>query len=137
VRESGVIISTHAGIARIELYKNEKCSECKACLFTQDHKSYIEVDNSVDAHQGDIVEVEIKPSKFVGYSFLVFIMPIIFMVAGYTITYQLTAAENISIIISFAGLLCSFLLLKGIDKIIGSRNKGCFRIVCLLNAENF
>lgn len=120
MRETGVIVSEKQNHVTVQMIRGDKCNGCNLCETIGPNQMQIVANNSLGAKIGDTVEVEVPPGKVLGYSFIIFIIPIIMMIAGYFIgTSVFGGSEGIGIICSLSALAIAFLLIKIIDSQLG------------------
>ena len=124
MRETGVIISEEKQKVTIQMVKGDKCKDCNLCETTGPNQMQVEALNNINAHVGDLVEFEVPPAKVLGSSFLIFIVPVLFMIAGYFIGTsffgpQSGEGEGAGILGSIFGFVLSMILLKFFDSQLG------------------
>lgn len=81
------------------------CGSCESCMFQSELRT--EARNLIGAKPGQKVVIESKSSRIFGAAMLVYVMPLLFFLAGYAIAAFLGAGEGIRILVSFAALLVS------------------------------
>lgn len=81
------------------------CGSCESCMFQTE--LHTEARNLIQAKPGQKVTIESKSSRIFGAAMLVYIMPLLFFLAGYGIAAIFKAGEGIKILVSFASLLVS------------------------------
>lgn len=81
------------------------CGSCESCMFQSE--LHTEARNLIQAKLGQKVTIESKSSRIFGAAMLVYIMPLLFFLAGYAVAAALGAGEGIKILVSFASLLVS------------------------------
>ena len=81
------------------------CGSCESCMFQSE--LHTEARNLIQAKPGQKVTIESKSSRIFGAAMLVYIMPLLFFLAGYAVAAALGAGEGIKILVSFASLLVS------------------------------
>lgn len=124
MRETGVIISEKQNQVTVQIIRGDKCKGCNLCDATGPNQMQLVANNSFGAKIGDTVEVEVPPGKVLGYSFILFIIPIIMMIAGYFVgTSFSSGSEGVGIIGSLTGLALSFLIIKFLDSQLGSSDQ--------------
>ncbi|MEE4310323.1 MAG: SoxR reducing system RseC family protein [candidate division KSB1 bacterium] len=138
-RERGKVVKISRGKAIIQM---ETCSECQtcgakhACMSLSDNSArQIEVpvkNRFTQLEEGDHVELSFEPGSRILSAFLVFIVPILFMIAGYYVGFNVTHSEGRSILASFAGLIIAFALIKLLNKFIIKDNSFMPTIVKVL-----
>ncbi|TYB30439.1 MAG: SoxR reducing system RseC family protein [Candidatus Mcinerneyibacterium aminivorans] len=105
----------------LSIYEEDKCESCGLCGGEQTISLKKEYFQS-EIQKGDFVEIEYKLNKTFA-AFLVFFLPLIFMIVGYIIFNTVfLLGENLSILGSVAGLILSAGVIKIFD--IKNRNKG-------------
>lgn len=85
------------------------CSSCEGCMFQNEVKAAAK--NLAGAVPGQKVVIESKTSVIFNAALLVYVMPLVFFVAGYAIASALGAGEGLCIAVSFTALLLSAVLL--------------------------
>lgn len=85
------------------------CGSCEACAFQNELKTLAH--NLVGASLGQKVVVETKSSVIFGAAMLVYVMPLIFFIGGYILAYLLGAGEGLCVVVSFAFLVVSAVIL--------------------------
>lgn len=84
MEESGIVIKTSGEKADVLLQRNLNCGGCSHCHSTEDGTGMIaEVDKVPGLAYGDRVLLESTPVRQVTAGFLIFILPLIFFIAGY------------------------------------------------------
>jgi len=79
------------------------CDNCEACVYQQEVA--VVAKNEIEAKVGDRVLIDCKSSKIYGAVMLVYVLPLILMLAGYAVGYALGLTEGWCILSCFAGLL--------------------------------
>ena len=124
VRDGGVVIEI------------EKGGGCKSCAMSgicmgKDNVARHYVPTSRRLHVGDRVRFEVSPVARIGASLLLFLFPIVMLIAFYLVSrYAIGWSEDISILCSFGGLLASGFIIWRADKLLG--HKASFEIVEIL-----
>ena len=80
------------------------CSGCEGCSF-RENAIRIVADNNVSARPGQTVIVETRSCLILRYAFLVYILPVLFLVAGYVLAFMLGYAESVCVLLGFLLLL--------------------------------
>lgn len=78
------------------------CGNCESCIFQNELKTLAR--NLIGAGSGQRVIIESKSSKIYKATLLVYILPVILVVAGYVIAAAAGAGEGLCIAASFLGL---------------------------------
>lgn len=106
------------------------CGNCESCIFQSQLKTLAK--NRISASPGQRVLIESKSSKVFGAAFLVYVMPLLFFLAGFALAYALGASEEICIAASFAGLILGAAVLVLSQKFKKNKNPITFDIVELI-----
>ncbi|MBI5417429.1 SoxR reducing system RseC family protein [Candidatus Poribacteria bacterium] len=130
MEETGTVIEIKDNIAIIKMAISENCKNCCACNFSSDKELTIEATNSLGAKKDDKVKILI-PEKAVFYaSFVIYIIPLIGLFAGYFIGTYMTNnffdknySEIIGILSSALGFFGTFFLIYRYEKKFKSDNK--------------
>lgn len=105
------------------------CGNCESCKFQNELKTLAR--NKIDASAGQRVIIESKSSKIYGAILLVYILPIVLVLAGYFLAYSLGAAEGVCIAASFAGLVLGGVAIVLSQRIKKNKDQITFDIVSL------
>lgn len=105
------------------------CGNCESCMYQNELKTLAH--NRVEAKPGQKVVIESKSSRVFGAAVLVYVMPILFFLAGYAAAYLLGASEGICVLTSFAFLVLSAVVLVVSQRMRKDKNPITFDIVQL------
>lgn len=110
----------------------DNCGNCQLCKTSK--KINIIVKNEIGALPGDKVEIESKTSEILGIAALVYITPLVAMLAAFFIASAFTSVEIIKIAAGFAALF-----IVGIALIFYGRHKSkkpvSYKIVRVIEPE--
>lgn len=81
------------------------CGSCESCMFQSE--LHTEARNLIGAKPGQKVVIESKSSRIFGAAVLVYVMPLLFFLAGYALAAALGWPEGLRILLSFAALAVS------------------------------
>lgn len=123
--EVAEVIETYSNRAKIRIRAGGSCQGCaiaNVCLGGDTCKE-IEVINNIGAKVGDNVKIDIDGSASIFASFLIFIFPLIFLIAGIFVGSYLSNAffpkinkTLFTVSCSFIFLIISFLILYMLNK---------------------
>lgn len=131
MKEIGKIIKNKDSLSIVEV-GGEFCNSClskEKCFFHRERDKLIEVENKVNASPGDFVLLEIPPKNYILSTFVIYIIPIIFMFIGailgeYYFKKIFYRGVNISsIIFSFLFLIIALFVTKILQRFIFFRPK--------------
>ncbi|MDY4486621.1 MAG: SoxR reducing system RseC family protein [Candidatus Limivicinus sp.] len=106
------------------------CGNCESCIFQSELKAMAK--NRVSARPGQKVLIESKSSKVFGAALLVYILPLVFFLAGFAIAYSLGAAEGVCVAVSFLGLAVGVAVVVASQRLKKNKNPISFDIVELI-----
>ncbi|MCR5353205.1 MAG: SoxR reducing system RseC family protein [Clostridiales bacterium] len=99
------VIECSGKTAKVSVIRRTACDSCASCaqkdachaelLLSDANKTYdLEVENTVNAQKGDLVEIQSEDKKQLALSALLFVVPVILGIIAYTIVfYVLNFAE--------------------------------------------
>ena len=90
------------------------CGNCESCIYQNEMRT--RVINKIGASAGQNVEIESRSALIYKAEFLVYILPMILMLAGYLIPYLLGAYNGICVLTSFAALAAGAVFLVASQK---------------------
>ncbi len=85
------------------------CGNCESCIFQSELKTVAK--NLINAKPGQKVTIESRTSKVFLAAAIVYIMPIVLFILGFTLAYCLGASEGLSILVSFMFLVLAACIL--------------------------
>ncbi len=122
ITKTGVVTAIQGRMAIVLTLHEAGCENCSAkstcsMLGGTGANRQVRARNTVSAQVGDVVTIGIRSSSFLKVSFLVYMVPILALVAGVVVGYflagLLSVDENILVgVLGAVGLVCSFLWIK-------------------------
>lgn len=125
ITERGVIDKISGRKATVQIQKSSACSSCESrdsCDVHGGKPMEIEVDNHLQAGEGDRVELSIPSGTFLTLSLAVYLIPVVALIAGAYVGGTLLAprlglgATPCSIVLGFLALGVTFIFLRRFDK---------------------
>ncbi|MFC1725050.1 SoxR reducing system RseC family protein [candidate division KSB1 bacterium] len=122
MEEIGTVIRTDTEFALVEVQKGSECKACEmkdACVeSSQEGYRRIKAKNDLNSAAGDKVIIEIEPKAHVLSSFIVFILPVVFAVAGYYLGVLIFGdiPEYKPIIFCILAFIVSFMFIRIADR---------------------
>ena len=130
IREEGIVEEIRKNTAVIKIMRSSSCKHCadKDSCSVADRNMIIEVKNSLNAKEGDRVEVSVPEGTFVKLSLMVYIFPVISLMAGAVLgnflsTILDTDPSATAAIAAALFLAVSFLFLKVLENKKGTGEK--------------
>jgi positive regulator of sigma E activity len=112
MQERGVVTRVIApDVVEVSLPTSESCERCRACHRSADGAATIEAAGASGAKPGDSVEVEISAGGVVAASFVVYLLPVFSLIAGYVLGSRLIGFFQIRVSDQTGGILCALAFL--------------------------
>ena len=136
----GTVVDIQNGLAIVKYSRSVACNTCKLkafCFQKGGDVTTLTMKNELNVKLGDKIQFEISPQIRILSSFLVFILPIIFMIGSYFLCKSaIRLSESISIIVSLVSIAVAFIVVKIID---GQIKKNAIiqpKMVAVVSPEN-
>ncbi|MGD9807331.1 MAG: SoxR reducing system RseC family protein [Deferribacterales bacterium] len=116
LKHKAVVLNIESdGTAVVEIARGSACSACgekSSCTITDDTNIRLRFKNSSHLKAGDMVEIGIEKQSFFKGLFIVYIVPLILMLASAVITDSITDKQLITAGVTLAVLIMYFIGLK-------------------------
>jgi len=121
IEEFGIVKNVFNGFAEVVVERGAMCGHCPSkniCHpFGDDNKKFeIKAKNSIHARVGDRVKIVIDNKSFLKASFVVYGIPIIFLLFFSIIGKLLFKSDIFSFITGFLGMILSYIIIKYYDR---------------------
>ena len=103
------------------------CGSCESCIFQSELKTVAH--NRIRAKPGQRVVIESSSRKIYSAAMLVYIMPLLFFLAGFVLSSALGASEGVSVLVSFLFLVLSAVVLVRTQRRRGAAEQITFEII--------
>ncbi len=122
--DTGIVVAVVDGVYRVELERGGGCKSCtmRGMCFAKSTPAVFELKSDLALKVGDRVQLVVAPGDRILSSLLIFLMPVVFLFAGFLIASSFLA-ELPSIGVAFGAMGSSFLILRLIDRRIGDKLK--------------
>lgn len=132
MKQTGTVIEVNGNTAKVECDKRSACDMCEnaAHCVEKCKKVYATALNTLNAKEGDYVEIETETNRVLFNAFLVFILPIFLAVVTYFIARRFWG-EGVSVVMTFIVLVFSLIMFSFILN-RASKGKTVSRIVKIL-----
>lgn len=108
MKQVGTVEEVSGSKAKVRIARMSSCGgDCGSCGGC-DNVISVEAQNPVNAKSGDRVELEMPTQTVMGAALLVYVIPIIALIAGYAIGAVLFKSETLSILIGLVAMVASF-----------------------------
>ena len=131
----GKVVSVDNGMAKVAVSRTSGCGGgCKTCGGCDTPVMIVNLPNDVNAKPGDGVELAANNKRIVKYTIVLYVIPLIMFILGIAVSYYtmsekgLSNLELYSFLFGILGFLISLLILKIIDKILGTQDSEMMRI---------
>lgn len=121
MESSGKVTKIEGKKLVVKMFKESSCAHCSGCGDASKLTREIELEYNPKKQTievGDIVTFELADSKMLKIGFLVYVLPIIMMVIGFSISNMMGRTEGESVLVSFATLVVTFLLIHLYDRFV-------------------
>lgn len=100
--EIGQVIEEKGSFVVVSLQRQEACAKCGACTAGLKAKEMIvEAENMCNAKKGDMVNITLEKSNFLKAVIIMYVLPLLGLLAGIFVGYLLNTNEIIALIIGF------------------------------------
>ncbi|TET53750.1 MAG: hypothetical protein E3J54_03530 [Actinobacteria bacterium] len=118
--EKGLVINSKDNKVTIRLEATDACKRCAGCEIVGNEAILKDVENKVRAKKGDTVLIDNKPKNIMIGAIIVYLLPLIFLIAGYfiglLIVRALSLSTDIAILFALLVFALSFPAVRIIDR---------------------
>jgi len=105
------------------------CGNCESCIFQNEIKTLAK--NLIGAKPGQKVLIESKSSRVYKAIMLVYVLPLITLLAAFAAAYMAGASEGMCVLSSFLGLFLGVAIMVYTSRKAKSKTEISFDIICL------
>lgn len=124
MQEVGTVVEVRDDLAIVEVERSPACERCGVCHhMLGTNKMVAEARNDAQAKVGEKVNLEIESKIFLTMAFVLYIVPVVFLIIGYFIGSTLVAflqkptySQEVGILSGFIFLGFSYLIIRMIDR---------------------
>ena len=121
VRQQGTVVAVSGKKATVRFKKTDACGHCNACFRFGSNEADIEMDNALNAKEGDTVYIEMHAKSVLKASVIVYGIPLVFLVAG--VALGCVIGELYGAIGGVAFSAGSFFILKALEPKFAKMNE--------------
>ncbi|MEA3429405.1 MAG: SoxR reducing system RseC family protein [Thermodesulfobacteriota bacterium] len=142
VTEEGIVIKVDSSTAWVKCTKSAACESCKAKGFCDtaggsDDDVEVEAINAVQAKVDDRVTISFKTSSLLKVSFLVYMIPVLFLILGVIIGDKIAPIFNydqsiFSMLVGFLFLVAAFFFVKAKGRVLSTKEEYKPKIIRIL-----
>jgi len=129
MEEKGRIVKVDNGVAEVEMERTSACARCGICLESSGDRMILYAKDSVGAHPGDEVLISLESKEVLKAAFLIYIFPLVGLIAGYFLGRSIFGTERIGIIFAGFGFFGVLFILYGYDKRLKAQKTGEAKII--------
>jgi sigma-E factor negative regulatory protein RseC len=107
--ETGVVIKKDNKGIFVRMQPARECANCSACFLDENKSQIVQIQQNLEVKPGELVEIEVKPGFTLKSAFLLFILPILTLVAGYFLAEEWFVLPGLTS--EYQGLLGGFVAL--------------------------
>ncbi len=116
--ERGIVVHNKDNFSKIRIERNSACASCGKCGMTEKQKHIdFYVENTCDAAEGDVVELDIPDVNTAPIAFVAYIVPLVPALVLMLISVFLHWKEWITLLLFFGGLAVGVAIIALIDKL--------------------
>lgn len=94
--ERGLVLKKDEQGIQIRMVPSNECGSCNACFLDPQNLQILRVKQNIRVQPGEYVEVEVKPTFALKSAFLLFILPLFTLVAGYYLSLALFTIRGLT-----------------------------------------
>ena len=117
-KAKGKVLSTKGDMAEVLVLRGSMCGDsCSNCGMCENKGTKITVENSVGAQEGDRVELGVSTSKGLKAAALVYLIPILILIASVVLFLKIGFDEGKSVLGAFAIMAFWFAIIFIVEKL--------------------
>jgi len=129
MEEKGRVVKVDNGVAQVEMERTSACARCGVCLQSSGDRLILYVKDSVGARPGDEVLVSLETKEVLKAAFLIYLFPLVGLIAGYFLGRTIFRTERTGIIFAGLGFLSALFFLYQYDKRLKAGKTGEAKII--------
>ncbi len=140
MEQVGFVLETKGEKARIEVKRISGCSgSCKSCSGCDTPSLIVDIDNTIGAKIGDLVEIQGESKTILKYTFIIYLIPAALFVMGIILginRFHDLGYENYELygfLTGIISLIFSFGILNLIDRRMKNRTDNMLRMIRIIN----
>ena len=129
--------------AEVEIRRHSACSECGGCGHGKSENARFQVLNPIKAQEGEIVLLEMATSNLMTAVMIIYLLPLIDLIAGYVVgtwlntTFHFMKGEGFAIICGLIFFALTFVFVKYYDKRAGFKSGFKPRITKVIESNTY
>ncbi len=115
--QTGIVKEISKNTAQVEIKRSSACGEsCASCGLCPGQRAIVNAANTMGVHVGDTVMIDMADKRVLSAAFLVYIVPIIAIIAGYFTGEAVFGGEEYAILAGFVFFAAAFAVIICTDK---------------------
>ena len=132
MKKLGIVVSTQEDEAYIRIQRESACGgNCASCSSSCAKEAVVKALNKAGAETGDCVELELESSSALSAAFLAYVIPLVFLVAGYFAAGYILNSEIGGICAGFIFMAAAYTVISRAVK--KNTNKYSLRVEKIIN----
>lgn len=131
MHQMGRVVSVDGNIATVRFVRSKMCERCGACIHFGDKEAEVEIKNTLDAKEGDMVRVELRAKSFLQASLIAYILPLIMLVLGVALGTQIS--DLWGVILGILGAALVFFVLRALEPRFARKEKFNPRMIDMID----
>lgn len=128
--ENGVVLENRDGKIIVKIERHSACGACKACETGEKREMILELEDTLNAQKGDIVEIELDDSAILRGAALFYGVPLLGLMAGILAGKSVAEIAGLPLPTELISALMGLVFLVAaliVVKICGSRNRARYK----------
>ena len=135
MEEKGKVVKVETGLAQVEMEPASACARCGICLQTSGEKPILYVRDSIGVRLGDEVLVYVESKNILKAAFLIYLFPVVSLVAGYFFGRAIFETEISGILLAGLGFISALFFLYQYDKKLRAQKSIEARIIEIVKRQ--
>jgi len=135
MEEKGKVVKVETGLAQVEMEPASACARCGICLQTSGEKPILYVRDSIGVRPGDEVLVYFESKNALKAAFLIYLFPVVSLVAGYFFGRAIFKTEISGILLAGLGFVSALFFLYQYDKKLRTQKSIEARIIEIVKRQ--
>ena len=134
---NGIVIEEMGSYLKLRLMRHTACGSCGACHLGDEQKDITLIaKNDVNAHKGDLVEVEMATNGVLSAAFIMYVIPLFGLLTGLLAGNSLSGGNDLITAISgLAVMSLTFLMIKLNDKKFLKNDKYIAHVIRIIQKD--
>ena len=124
MRETGIVTDKQNNKITVKIQRASSCGEnCSMCGACKNKEHFVTFETGINVEKGDIVILEVPSKSILKAAFIVYIVPIIFLLFGYYVSDIFFDNDAFCALSGIILMIISFILVHIYDKKVSDKYK--------------